>query len=124
MIAPAALLVDASTLPVYPIPSAEKLKSHWFLTFRYRDWLKSVFRNLADREVRAVGFDLFCIAQDENPVGTLPVNEQDSSPSSWASRWTSGASFARARSRRSTTGNAAYRTRARCASFIPSSSTW
>lgn len=60
----------------YPIPSTERLESHYFITFHYRRWLKSEFRNLADLDVRAVGFDLFCEAQDEAPVGTLPTDER------------------------------------------------
>jgi len=69
-------LVVSGDIFEYPIPSTERLESHYFITFHYRRWLKSEFRNLADRDVRAVGFDLFCEAQDEAPVGTLPTDER------------------------------------------------
>jgi hypothetical protein len=69
-------LVDSDDVYEYPIPSTERLESHYFITFHYRRWLKSEFRNLADLDVRAVGFDLFCEAQDEAPVGTLPTDER------------------------------------------------
>jgi len=69
-------LVDSDDVFEYPIPSTERLESHYFITFHYRRWLKSEFRNLADLDVRAVGFDLFCEAQDEAPVGTLPMDER------------------------------------------------
>jgi hypothetical protein len=68
-------LVDADDVFEYPISSSERLESHYFIAWHYRRWLKSEFRGLADLEVRAVGFDLFCEAQDEAPVGTLPMNE-------------------------------------------------
>lgn len=69
-------LVDSDTLYEYPIPSGERLDSHFFITWRFDWWLHSEFRLLADKEVRAVGFDLFNIAQKEDPVGTLPVDER------------------------------------------------
>lgn len=74
--AKAVRLVDSGELFDYPIPSTERLESHYFITLHYRRWLKSDFRNLADLDVRAVGFDLFCEAQDEAPVGTLPIDER------------------------------------------------
>lgn len=68
--------VDDSSLPLYPIPTGERLESHFFTVWHHRRWLRSEFRGLADREVRAVGIDLFFLAQDEDPVGTLPVDER------------------------------------------------
>lgn len=69
-------LVDSQDLFEYPIPSGERLDSHYFITWRFDWWLHSEFRLLADKEVRAVGFDLFNIAQKEDPVGTLPLDER------------------------------------------------
>jgi hypothetical protein len=69
-------LVDAEDVFDYPIPSTERLESHSWIAWHFRRWLKSEFRNLADLDVRAVGFDLFCEAQDEAPVGTLPMDER------------------------------------------------
>ena len=69
-------LIDGHDLFEYPIPSGERLDSHYFITWRFDWWLHSEFRLLADKEVRAVGFDLFNIAQKEDPVGTLPVDER------------------------------------------------
>lgn len=69
-------LVDSDEVFDYPIPSTERLESHSWIAWHFRRWLKSEFRNLADLEVRAVGFDLFCEAQDGAPVGTLPMDER------------------------------------------------
>ena len=74
MNANALALTDTSDLFEYPVSTRERLESHYFLTFHYRRWLLSDFRNLADPEVRAIGFDLFCFAQDHAPVGTLPTD--------------------------------------------------
>lgn len=67
---------NGSDLPLYPIGAGMKLESHYFMQFRFRDWMKSPFRNLASKEVRAVALDLFCVAYDETPAGTLPVSEE------------------------------------------------
>ncbi|KIC42225.1 hypothetical protein RA27_02205 [Ruegeria sp. ANG-R] len=69
-------LVDSEDLFEYPIRTGERLESHFFMTWRFDRWMHSEFRLLADKEVRAVGFDLFCIAQKESPVGTLPLDER------------------------------------------------
>lgn len=69
-------VVGSDELMEYPIPSAVRLDSHFFMMFNYRRWMNSDFRNLADREVRAVAIDLFCAAQEQSPVGTLPTDER------------------------------------------------
>ncbi|SEN95308.1 hypothetical protein SAMN04488103_109176 [Gemmobacter aquatilis] len=68
--------VDDASLPLYPISTGQRLETHYFTVWHHRRWLRSEFRGLADREVRAVGLDLFFSAQDEDPVGTLPVDER------------------------------------------------
>lgn len=68
-------LVDADEIFEYPIPKGERLDSHHFIAWKFDWWLHSEFRLRAEKDVRAIGFDLFCIAQKENPVGTLPQDE-------------------------------------------------
>ncbi|KQI66954.1 hypothetical protein AN189_18025 [Loktanella sp. 3ANDIMAR09] len=58
----------------YPIPADERLQSHYFLQLEFRRWLSSETRLLASWEMRGVILELFMIAQDQTPVGTLPVN--------------------------------------------------
>ncbi|AUQ89383.1 MULTISPECIES: hypothetical protein [Phaeobacter] len=69
-------LIDSEDLFEYPIPSGERLDSHFFMAWRFDWWLQSEFRLMADKDVRAVGFDLFNIAQKEDPVGTLPTDDR------------------------------------------------
>lgn len=69
-------LVEVEEMEEYPIPTGERLDSHFFMNWHYRRWRHSEFRMLADKEVRAVAFELFNVAQEEDPVGTLPVDER------------------------------------------------
>lgn len=68
--------VGAGDIPDYPISREERLESHFFVEFHHNRWLSSSFRLLADPDVRAYGFDLFMVAQNEAPVGTLPTDER------------------------------------------------
>jgi len=68
-------VVNADALPEYPIPAGERLDSHYFVTFYFNRWLNSEFRLKASAEVRGYGLDLFFIAQNQSPVGTLPVDD-------------------------------------------------
>lgn len=78
------MTVAAHLLPVstdalfrYPIPVGVRLSSHGWFQFMHSWWRTSDFRRDADREVRAVWLDLLTGAQDEDPVGTLPVSDKD-----------------------------------------------
>ena len=69
-------LVKTSGYPEYPFDRQERLKSHWFITWDFNRWLNSAFRLKAQPDVRAFAFDLFCISQNQIPVGTLPDDER------------------------------------------------
>lgn len=68
-------LVAPVEMPDYPISASERLDSHYFITWNTKRWRKSNFKRTADPEVGWYGFNLFCEAQDESPVGTLPIDE-------------------------------------------------
>lgn len=67
-------LLDVHDLPEYPISSKDRLDSHYFLQWNLKRWRGSEFRKKAysDPEVGWYGFELFCMSQDETPIGTLP----------------------------------------------------
>lgn len=67
-------LVDVDELPEYPIPSGERLESHFYIELHFNRWLNSELRLLAEPDVRAYAIDLFCICQNQAPVGSLPIN--------------------------------------------------
>ncbi|OWU77610.1 hypothetical protein [Marinibacterium profundimaris] len=75
----AARLIDMADLPEYPIASADRLDAHYFLQWNLKRWRGSGFRKkaYADPEVGFYGFELFCFAQDETPIGTLPREDAD-----------------------------------------------
>jgi hypothetical protein len=70
-------IVDASDLPDYPISADDRLDSHYFLQWNLKRWRGSEFRKKAysDPEVGWYGFELFCMSQDETPIGTLPCDD-------------------------------------------------
>lgn len=68
--------VESVDLRDYPIPRSERLESHYFVEWHHNRWRDSDFRMMADLEVRAVGFDLFFVAQNQAPVGTLPTDHR------------------------------------------------
>jgi hypothetical protein len=77
MIAPQlSIATSVDDLPIYPIAADERLESHFFLPMYFRRWLGSDTRLLADMEVRAAILELFMIAQDQSPVGTLPTDHK------------------------------------------------
>lgn len=70
------MLIDSDDISEYPIvPNASGTKFQT-MRWRYDWWLKSDFRLLAEKEVRAIAFDLFCVAQSQEPIGTLPNDER------------------------------------------------
>lgn len=77
MSAPLLAAIDSAELFRYPIPVGVRLESHGWFQFKHAWWRSSDFRRDADPDVRAVWFDLLCGAQDEDPVGTLPVAPKD-----------------------------------------------
>jgi len=70
-------LVDADDIDIYPISSAERLDAHFFVPWNLKRWRGSEFRRFgyADPEVGWFGMELFFLAQDETPIGTLPCDD-------------------------------------------------
>ncbi|MEM7061384.1 MAG: hypothetical protein AAF557_27720 [Pseudomonadota bacterium] len=67
--------IGADDLFEYPIATSERLDTHYFMMFHHRRWSKSDFRLKSDLDVRAVGLELFFVADELAPVGTLPTDE-------------------------------------------------
>lgn len=76
MTATALQVVPVQDMEVYPLGAEIRLESHFYVEFQFRRWLTSETRLLADLEVRSVVLDLFFLAQDQIPVGTLPQDER------------------------------------------------
>jgi hypothetical protein len=65
-------VVDAQEIPQYPIARGERLEAHSYFPFHYQRFLNSDLYLLADLEVRALALELWCLSQNQDPVGTLP----------------------------------------------------
>lgn len=70
-------VVGGGSLPEYPIPKGERLASHSFFMLHYDRFLNSRLYLLADWDVKGLAVALFCKAQDQDPVGTLPDDPRE-----------------------------------------------
>ena len=71
-----AQLVNADDFEEYPIAKDQRLQSHFYVEMHFRRWLNSDFCLLADPEVGFYGLNLFFVAQDQSPIGTLPCDDR------------------------------------------------
>jgi hypothetical protein len=64
-------------IPRYPVPSSVRLDSHYFVLWNIRRWRGSDTRRAGykDPEVGFFARELFDLAHDETPVGTLPRDD-------------------------------------------------
>ncbi len=78
MTAPHLKAVDTDALEDYPIPSAARLDSHYFMPFNHDRYDRSEFRRRAyrDPEVGFFGMELFFKSHGETPLGTLPKDDE------------------------------------------------
>jgi len=67
---------DVDDLKQYPIPKGERLEAHSFFAFHYDRFLNSSLYLLGDWDVKGVALALWCKAQDQDPVGTLPTDRR------------------------------------------------
>ncbi|WP_300009723.1 hypothetical protein [uncultured Roseobacter sp.] len=74
---PIMVVSDTGALPEYPIPRGERLASHSFFNLHYDRFLNSRLYLLADWDVKGIAIALFCRAQDQDPVGTLPNDPRE-----------------------------------------------
>lgn len=66
---------EGDGLPEYPFAPDLRLDTHHFVTWLHRRYLNSTLRLRATPEVKCFAIELFCIAQDQTPVGTLPDDD-------------------------------------------------
>lgn len=70
--------VNLEDLPDYPIPSSDRLDSHYFIQFNHDRYDRSDFRRQSyrDPEVGFFGMELFFKSHGEAPLGTLPRDHE------------------------------------------------
>lgn len=75
--APRLMAVSDQSLPVYPIGRADRLDGHSFVKWQTARWLSSRTWKLASWEVQGMARALFDLCQNENPIGTLPDDDEE-----------------------------------------------
>lgn len=63
-------------ITVYPLRCGERLGANW-VPLHFRRVRDSRWRAVVDAEARAYGFDLWCAACDQDPAGTLPLEDPE-----------------------------------------------
>jgi hypothetical protein len=61
----------------YPIGRETRLDGHHFTRWNHNRWLNSSLHLLGDYEVQGMARAMFDLAQNGNPIGTLPANEAE-----------------------------------------------
>lgn len=70
-------VVDVDTLPAYPEDLCDpELARNYFVMFQHRRWLSSRMCLTASLAVQGAAQNLFWIAQEQNPIGSLPRDHQ------------------------------------------------
>lgn len=68
-------VIEPGELPLYPVASDVRL-NNWFFRWEARRWLNSEMYLTAAPEVGYAYLNLIFIAQDQTPVGTLPMDRR------------------------------------------------
>ena len=70
-------LVDAEAgLPDYPWPREFRLPTHYFFPWHHARWLNSRMHLVGSYEAQGVALALYCLAQMQAPIGTLPDDDE------------------------------------------------
>jgi hypothetical protein len=70
-------LTDVSTgaLPAYPLSRDLRMPTHYFVPWWHNRWLNSSLHLKGSYEVQGVALALYCLAQNQSPLGTLPHDD-------------------------------------------------
>lgn len=63
-------------LPPYPLPSDFRMPTHYFMAWWHNRWLNSTLHLTGSYEVQGIALALYCIAQNQSPLGTLPFDDE------------------------------------------------
>ena len=72
---PALTVISDAGLPAYPLPHDFRMPTHYFMTWWHSRWLNSTLHLTGSYEVQGVALALYCIAQAQAPIGTLPRDD-------------------------------------------------
>jgi hypothetical protein len=72
---PFTVITDTDDLAEYPLPRDFRMPTHYYMAWWHNRWLNSTLHLTGTYEVQGVALALFCIAQNQSPIGTLPEDE-------------------------------------------------
>jgi hypothetical protein len=67
--------VPREGLPPYPLPRDLRMPTHYFVAWWHNRWLNSTLHLTGSYEVQGVALALYCMAQNQSPMGTLPNDD-------------------------------------------------
>lgn len=70
------LIESGAGLPDYPWPRDFRLPTHFFFPWHHARWLNSRMHLVASYEAQGVALALYCLAQMQAPIGTLPDDDE------------------------------------------------
>lgn len=59
----------------YPLPRDLRMPTHYFVAWWHNRWLNSTLHLTGSYEVQGVALALYCMAQNQSPMGTLPNDD-------------------------------------------------
>lgn len=59
----------------YPLPQDLRMPTHCFIAWWHNRWLNSTLHLTGSYAVQGVALALYCIAQNQSPIGTLPADD-------------------------------------------------
>ena len=68
-------VIEDGALPEYPLAADFRMPTHYFMTWWHSRWLNSTLHLTGSYEVQGVALALYCIAQAQAPIGTLPRDD-------------------------------------------------
>lgn len=68
-------VIGPQGLPPYELPRDFRMPTHYFIAWWHNRWLNSDLHLTGSYEVQGLALALFCIAQNQSPVGTLPRDD-------------------------------------------------
>lgn len=76
-LAPRLVSVAPADLPVYPLGSHDRLDGNSFVKWQTARWLSSRTFKLMPWDMQGMARALFDLCQNENPIGTLPDDDEE-----------------------------------------------
>ncbi|MFN5998342.1 MAG: hypothetical protein ACK47C_04755 [Paracoccaceae bacterium] len=72
---PHLLSIPGTGVKPYPLLRDLRMPTHYFIAWWHNRWLNSTLHLTGSYEVQGVALALYCISQNQSPMGTLPADD-------------------------------------------------